>query len=307
MPRFPSRFRCGLFLLCGAAVLLLAGCGDGGRLSYATEVDEPSYRAGQALLKSGRKQEALASFLKVIEKRGDDAPESHLEAGLLYYTHINDPLAAIYHFKQYLALRPNSPQAPLVRQRIDAAMREFARTLPAQPLENAGQRVDLIATLDRLKLENEMLKQQVADLKAGREIAETAEPAAGNGGTGTASTAANPADGESKFNFNLDAMPVVRTRPLRAQPEPARPSPANPASSPPAKHGGTVTRPAPTAAETAPAPQGRRHTVKAGDTLSKLSLQYYGSRGRWRDIFNANRKIMRNEGDLHVGMELVIP
>ena len=52
----------------------------------------------------------MTAFLKVIDKRGEDAPESHLEVGLLYLQHINDPLSAIYHFRKFLALRPNSQQ-----------------------------------------------------------------------------------------------------------------------------------------------------------------------------------------------------
>ncbi|HEY8994929.1 MAG TPA: tetratricopeptide repeat protein, partial [Lacunisphaera sp.] len=157
-----------LLALLGVLALGVGGCGDSDRFTYATETDEPNYREGQSLLKAGRRQEALTAFLKVIDRRRDDAPESHLEVGLLYVQHINDPLSAIYHFRKYLAQRPNSPQAPLVRQRIDAAIREFARTIPAQPLENQTQRVDLIATLDRLKQENESLKQQLADARAAR-------------------------------------------------------------------------------------------------------------------------------------------
>ena len=139
-----------------AALWLLAGCADNDRLSYTSETDDPDFQRGRAL-KDPRRQEALSAFLKVIERRGDDAPESHLEAGLLYHTHINDPLSALYHFKKYLALRPNSPQAPLVRQRADAAVRDFARTLPAQPLDNQLERVELIAAMDRLKKENDLI------------------------------------------------------------------------------------------------------------------------------------------------------
>jgi len=154
-----------------ALALSLAGCGDESRQSYATETDEPYYRQADQMKRANRQQEALSAYLKVIEKRGDDAPESHLEAGLVYLHHIRDPIAAIYHFRKYLALRPNSAQAPMVRQRIDAAIRDFSRTLPAQPIENQLQRVDLIAAMDKLKLENDILKQQVADLQAGRGVA----------------------------------------------------------------------------------------------------------------------------------------
>ncbi len=290
MSRFITTLRLLLPPLLGVLALDLAGCGDNERLSYATEVDEPSYREGTALLKTGRKQEALNAFLKVIDKRGDDSAESHLEVGLLYLQHINDPLSAIYHFRKYLALRPNSPQAPLVRQRIDAATREFARTLPAQPLESQLQRVDLVATLDRLKQENESLKQELADLKAGRN-----KPAT------SSAEETGPASASTELNFSVDAIPVVRTRP--------------PPPSPPAHAASTPVRAAPGPAQPHPAPtavtthavSARKHTVKPGDTLSKIAQQYYNNRGKWRDIYAANRDVMKSETDLKVGMELKIP
>lgn len=292
MPRPVSLSARWLRLLLGLAALWLGGCTDSDRVRTAAEVDEPAYREGQSLLKTGRRQEALSAFLRVIDQRGNDAPESHLELGLLYAQHINDPLSAIYHFKKYLALRPNSPQAPLVRQRIDAATREFARTLPAQPLENQLQRVDLVAALDKLKQENEALKQELADVKAGR----NAVAVPGLGG----SPAATEAAATPGLSFNVETIPTVRTRPV---PPPARtPAPA-PARAAPA----TRNPPAPAANTAQPAAGNRRHTVQPGDTLSKISLQYYGNRTRWRDIYAANRGVMKNETDLKAGMQLRIP
>lgn len=280
-----------------AALLVLAGggCGDSERLSYANEKDEPNYREGKALLDAGRRQEALTAFLKVIDKRRDDAPESHLEVGLLYAQHINDPLSALYHFRKYLALRPNSAQAPLVRQRVDAAIRDFARTLPAQPLDNQPQRVDLVAALDRLKQENEALKQQLAEARAGRgaSLAAAATTTAPN---------SEPASAPDAVTFTLDpAVQTVRSRPPVATvpTRPASPPPSSPATARPA------TPPAaPTAQATA---RGRRHVVRPSDTLSKIALQYYNNRAKWRDIYAANRDVMKNETDLKVGMELKIP
>lgn len=266
-----------------AVALALAGCADDGRQSYATETDEPLYRQAEQLKRANRNQEALSAYLKVIEKRGDDAPESHLEAGLVYLHHIRDPIAAIHHFRKFLALRPNSAQAPLVRQRIDAAIRDFARTLPAQPVESQLQRVDLIAALDKLKLENDLLKRQLAELQGGR-VPETTE--------GEAEPAARPA---TDLSISVDTLPTVRTRPGRA--EPARAAPAAPRATPP---------PA-SATPPASAASARRHTVRPGDTLSSLSQRYYGNRSRWRDIYQANRAQMRSESDLRVGLELVIP
>lgn len=275
-------------MLAAVLALGLGGCAESERLTYASELDEPNYREGQSLLKAGRRQEALTAFLKVIDKRREDAPESHLEAGLLYAQHINDPLSAIYHFRKYLAIRPNSPQAPLVRQRIDAAIREFARTIPARPLEDQAQRVDLIATLDRLKQENESLKQQLADARAARgnlpvSIDEAPAPVAN-------SSRSEPRSAGGSVAFSLDPEPTVRTRP-----GPARASAPTP---PPRK-----VEPAPAPAQTA----GRTHIVRPGDTLSKLAQQYYNNRARWRDIYAANRGVMKSESDLKAGMQLKIP
>lgn len=235
--------------------------------------------------RGSRYPEALAAYLKVIDKRGDDAPESHLEAGLIYLHQIRDPLAAIYHFRKYLALRPNAQQAQLVRQRIDAAIREFARTLPAQPLEAQLQRVDLVAALDKMKLENDLLKQQLADLRAARGLPEPAAPSAPSAVAPPGRTLP-PVD--RRITFDLDAGLAPSTRP---------------------GGGSRVTTPMRPAATPTPAPTvaARRHVVRAGDTLSKLAQQYYGNRARWRDIYAANRATMKHENDLTIGQTLVIP
>lgn len=271
-----------------AWALALIGCADDSRRSYAAEVDEPAFRQGQSLLKSGRRQEALAAFLNVIERRAD-APESHLEAGLLYLQHINDPLAAIYHFKKYLALRPNSPQSGLVKQRIDFAIREFARTLPAQPLPSRFERIDLLAKVDRLQRENEELKQQLADLRAGRlETPGLASPAV------PSATAM-----EGPFDLTPDDLPTVRTRPAAPAVPPRTTAPAATRPDAPAS------QPRPSVA---PSPgRARTHVVQPGDTLYKLAQQYYNDRARWRDIFAANRDVMKTETDLRIGMTLRIP
>jgi len=47
--------------------------------------------------------------------------------------------------------------------------------------------------------------------------------------------------------------------------------------------------------------------VQPGDTLSKISQQYYGNRTKWREIYAANRGVMKSESDLKAGMQLKIP
>ncbi len=149
-----------------AAILLFASCQPRSGMQIASEVDEPHYRRGVQMLRSGQNQVALEAFLKVIDKRNGDAPESYLDAGKIYLDHIRDPIAAIYHFRKYLELRPNSPQSPVVRELIDTAKKEFARTLPGQPLDDHYERVDLLELVERLQIENETMKAELAAIRA---------------------------------------------------------------------------------------------------------------------------------------------
>ena len=65
---------------------------------------------------------------------------------------------------------------------------------------------------------------------------------------------------------------------------------------------------APTQVPATPAaPAQRTHTVVEGDTLTKISLKYYGTAGRWQTIYQANRDVLPNEGILAIGTELRIP
>jgi nucleoid-associated protein YgaU len=52
---------------------------------------------------------------------------------------------------------------------------------------------------------------------------------------------------------------------------------------------------------------GRVHVVAGGDTLAKISIQYYGSPNRWGDILAANRDVLGENNNLVVGRTLRIP
>jgi len=49
------------------------------------------------------------------------------------------------------------------------------------------------------------------------------------------------------------------------------------------------------------------YTVKPGDTLSKISKQFYGSPNEYMKIFNANRDKLTDPDKIQPGQELKIP
>lgn len=261
------------WLSLGLVLLLLNGCTESGSLEVIDERDEKHFNRGQVKLGEQRYDEALGAFLKVIEKRRE-APESHLEAGRLYQDYLGDPVAAIYHYRKYLEYEPDSQQAPLVRQMIESAKKDFARQLPGKPYDDEIERLDLLEIIESVRAENLELKQQLAAARIRSEQLEGA-------------TVAPP-----RFDWSQD--------PSRSNAAAARQADGTP----PAR---TTERGTTTQAQAPPASGTRLYTVQEGDTLSRISSQFYGTSARWQDIFNANRDILDSPNALRVGQELKIP
>ena len=52
---------------------------------------------------------------------------------------------------------------------------------------------------------------------------------------------------------------------------------------------------------------GQSYTVEPGDTLSKISQQFYGNADEYMRIFYANRDQLRDPDKIQVGQQLIIP
>lgn len=263
MPIFaaPSRRFALVALLCAAS---LAGCDEGRINGPVAEAEDSNFQDGKRLSGEGKDREALQAFGKVILSR-HEAPEAHLEAGNLCLN-LKNPLEAIFHFNQYLKLRPDAVQAGVVQQRIRTAEKEFLKTLPFRPPEgnNADRVTELMDQLKLVRAENDELKRRQTTLL-----------------TAAAARSASVAAG----TLASDSVDTVATSPG--------------STTPPA---GSVNKPA------GATPAARRtHTIAKGDSLVVISRKYYGTPNRWKDILNANTRVMKNERDLKIGRVLEIP
>ena len=292
------------FLATGLLVLLLFyGCDPHGRIDLP-ETDETMFKRGQQFLRSQQNQLALESFLKLVDKRGGDAPESHFEAGRIYLSHLKDPYAAIYHFRRYLQIKPNSQQAPMVKQMIETAMKESLKGLPGNAMSAEVDRLDLLDMIERLKSENADLRTRLdragVAVNTPPTLAPTqnpnASPSRRPAQTSVAQQNAPQQQGQQDLDpvaveeIPLQAPVLVETPPQQQQPQQTvRQAPQRP-----------------TTAATAASP-GRTYIVQPKDTLMAISQKHYGTRSRWRDIYELNRDRMRHESDLKIGMELRLP
>ena len=129
-------------------------------VEVVSETDEKQYQLAKDYQSQGRTADALRAFLRVIEARRN-APESHFEAGNIYLNAMSDPINAIYHFRQYLLLKPNSPRVREIRQLIETAQKKFVQQLPAKPYEGELDRMEMMELVNSLEQENNRLKREL--------------------------------------------------------------------------------------------------------------------------------------------------
>ena len=54
-------------------------------------------------------------------------------------------------------------------------------------------------------------------------------------------------------------------------------------------------------------PESRFYTVKSGDTLSKISKEFYGDANQYNKIFEANKPLLKDVNKIYPGQTLRIP
>lgn len=152
------------YSLLGITLMFSTGCDDNSSGNNRTlELEDPEFRQGLLFEKQHEPRRALECFLKVIDSR-KGAAESHLEAGRMWLD-LKDPLPAIYHFNQYIRLKPNSEQSLIVKQMIKTAEKLYVQQLPGRPLDPDEIGIaDQSERVRNLKIDNERLKREVSEL-----------------------------------------------------------------------------------------------------------------------------------------------
>ncbi len=151
-----------LLLRCALAILLcvsLNGCTPGGQSPIEDE-KEPHFIEGKRAVNSFDFKGAIEEFERAVEANPHNA-SAHFELGWLYEEKEPDPAAAIYHYEQFLKLRPNADTGEAVRQRITNCKQDLAKAVLPLPTTPGVQR-----DLEQLIEENKQLRGEVDRLQA---------------------------------------------------------------------------------------------------------------------------------------------
>lgn len=147
---------------CALAVLLCAGLNgcEPQAQGQLEEEKEPHFIEGKRAVNSFDFGGAIDEFEKAVEANPRNA-SAHFELGWLYEEKQQDPAAAIYHYQQFLKLRPNADTAELVKQRIVNCKQDLAKAVLPLPTTPGVQR-----DLEQLIQENKQLQAQVDQWRA---------------------------------------------------------------------------------------------------------------------------------------------
>ncbi|HWD93005.1 MAG TPA: LysM peptidoglycan-binding domain-containing protein [Verrucomicrobiae bacterium] len=225
---------------CALAVVLcagLSGCMPPGQGQLDDE-KEPHFIEGKRALNGMDYSGAIDEFEKAVEANPRNA-SAHFELGWLYEEKEPDPAAAIYHYQQFLKLRPTADTAEAVKQRIMNCKQDLAKAvlpLPSSP----GVQHDL----EQLIQENKQLRAELDQWRAYYRAQTNRQ----------AEAAAPPPRPAQVSAVQTQAAPVVQAQ----QPVSSNPPPnlGNAAHVSPRSNGG------------------RTYVVQRGDTMAAISRKF---------------------------------
>lgn len=244
--------RCFLYIggVLGVVLATATGCGNRVAVADQDEREHPAILKAAELEAAGDKSGAAALYQRLLD-RDPTIGRAHLGLAFL----LDEPGAnyaeAIYHYRRYLALRPDTEKRRMLDERIRAAELAWVGTV----FTNEAAVARRLAEVER---ENSALKVRVANLDAQAAQLRTAL-AASRARYAEAASAAEQSLSTKRLP-SAGLQPAVRTV-----------------------------------------------KVERGDSLRKLAQRVYGDQNRWRDLYEANRNVLRKPDDMRVGQVLIVP
>jgi len=154
-------------------LLALAAC----RPTGTNPEQSAAYDQARKSADAGDCKAAAAFYQQTLDEHPGFA-RAHLDLGLLCDEKLADPIAAIYHYRRYLALEPNSDKRRIVEDFIERAKLSLASKLPQGPGMDTSELLRLQSQNAALGAEAAALKAKLADYEAA--INAPALPAATN-------------------------------------------------------------------------------------------------------------------------------
>jgi tetratricopeptide (TPR) repeat protein len=180
-----------IYLTLCVTMLAICGCDKDAQTLDTNEENNPFVKQGQAYMDTGDWEQAEQSFLQAIASNPSIA-KPHLDLAAIYHQHKSDFINAIYHYKRYTDLRPNSEKDAFINEQIQKVQMDWAQAIfekngvmkAIQELKVAQQKLQQMEKLEQyvqqVQQENAALNARITELQrqpTQQTIAETQEVA----------------------------------------------------------------------------------------------------------------------------------
>lgn len=301
------------------------------RQDLAQEREDGTYRAALADYRAGRLDAAAKGFAKAIRKSPANSA-ARFQYACLMQDAKKDYLEAYCAYREFLMQRPDSDKAQLAKDRLAICERELAREWAernralgdeAFAKEIASLRKDLKAAETRAALAEKLLANEREKYRTleGEHERLVAAVKGTDAGESTArrtdvdlKALLDEADEEAATRADVTAREVAALKAEEADETSGGPSllPKQTADDVARRAAAQAVHDeeARAAAERAAAEKARRpptYVVQEGDTLYKIALRFYGRVSAWRQIRDANKALISNDGRVKAGQTITLP
>jgi tetratricopeptide (TPR) repeat protein len=138
-------------------LLAICGCKKDAQSTEAKEERDPLIKQGHAYMEIRDYTQAEAAFKQAIEQNPLMA-RPYLDLATIYHQYEPDYISAIFYYKRYLELRPDSEKAEFIQEQITKVQDALVNAI----LTRSGA-MQAIEELKQVREENTALKRQLAE------------------------------------------------------------------------------------------------------------------------------------------------
>ncbi len=314
-------------LVCLSMFCLTTGC-DRDATAARERAERNNALFSEAVAAADRGDAASArSLYEEILANDPQNSAAHLGLGMLLQDVEKDYLSAIFHYRQYVALQPESDKVAMVKGREAATHTLLASALSADIVKRSQQALtterDALAAsltsaqgeisslkaaeaaknaeIETLKRDIEQLRKLVESLRSA-EAKVQEEISASKAELDALRMEAQRVKEEEEANAKASEIDSIRKQAeIMLNEEDGGQSLINEATRDAAEGQDDAEK-----YLTVPT-SGKSYLVRPGDTLSKLAREAYGNSNQWRRIQEANRSTTNPDGRLKAGQVILIP
>jgi LysM repeat protein len=206
------------FCLLLAAGLLAGGCSlsDSGQTD---EENEPHFLLGKSRVNALDYSAAADAFNESLQVNPHSAA-AHFQLACLFdsdATKLDDPAAAIYHYQEFLKLKPRAERAEFSRQRINDCKIRLAKNVNEIPAMPGAQKQleQLIIKSRQLEATNQSLKAEVEQWR-GFFAKQQAQPRPENSGAqNNSANSSNSSSGKNAAGASAGGDPAAKSPPVK--------------------------------------------------------------------------------------------